>query len=100
MGREARCPPKGVYTSRGLFGHLLETLLPSAELRFVLRDRELVSCIDMCVVCSTAGVSYSRAGMDDYTYARRPLDPLSRVHPAMMGAWAWFGQRYGPGWFC
>ena len=92
MGREARCPPKGVYTSRGLLGHLLETMLPSAELRFVLRDRELVSCIDMCVVCSTAGVSYSRAGKDDYTYALRPLDPLSRVDPAMMGAWAWFGQ--------
>ena len=90
MGREARCPPKGVYTSRGLLGHLLETMLPSAELRFVLRDRELVSCIDMCVVCSTAGVSYSRAGKDDY--ALRPLDPLSRVDPAMMGAWAWFGQ--------
>ena len=92
MGREARCPPKGVYTSRGLLGHLLETMLPSAELRFVLRDRELVSFIDMCAVCSAAGVSYSRAGKDDYTYVLRPLDPLSRVDPAMMGAWAWFGQ--------
>ena len=61
-------------------------------MRLVLRDRELGSFIDMCVVCSTAGVSYSRAGKDDYTYALRPLDPLSRVDPAMMGAWAWFGQ--------
>ena len=71
---------------------MLETLLPSAELRFVLRDRELVSFIDMCAVCSAAGVSYSRAGKDDYTCALRPLDPLSRVAPAMMGVWAWFGQ--------
>ena len=38
----------------------------------------------MCGVQRGRCLLYSCAGKDDYAYARRPLDPLSRVAPAMI----------------